>query len=161
MGRIPCAPLAITLTLGCAGALLSEGEDAFPVCGSLLGESHRRLEETQTAVQRLRLRCGDHRIFFDQKDENTIRVSAVRHRREAFRERTTPIFNQIFSLVGTTGSGEGAWSGTRVLERARFVRRTQKRRGLTRPPRSVHPSWKKSGSPRPAGLLAKSAGYAQ
>ena len=32
-----------------------------------------------------RLRCGDYRIFFDQKDENTIAVSAVRHRREAYR----------------------------------------------------------------------------
>ena len=32
-----------------------------------------------------RLRCGDYRVFFDQKDENTITVSTVRHRREAYR----------------------------------------------------------------------------
>jgi mRNA-degrading endonuclease RelE of RelBE toxin-antitoxin system len=32
-----------------------------------------------------RLRCSDYRVFFDQKDENTITVSAVRHRREAYR----------------------------------------------------------------------------
>jgi mRNA-degrading endonuclease RelE of RelBE toxin-antitoxin system len=32
-----------------------------------------------------RLRCGDYRIFFDQTNENTISVTAVRHRREAYR----------------------------------------------------------------------------
>ena len=32
-----------------------------------------------------RLRCGDYRMFFDQKDETTINVTAVRNRREAYR----------------------------------------------------------------------------
>ncbi|MFZ3342443.1 MAG: type II toxin-antitoxin system RelE/ParE family toxin [Terriglobales bacterium] len=32
-----------------------------------------------------RLRCGDYRVFFDLRDENTIDISAVRHRREAYR----------------------------------------------------------------------------
>ena len=32
-----------------------------------------------------RIRCGDYRIFFDQKDENTIEIVGVRHRREAYR----------------------------------------------------------------------------
>lgn len=32
-----------------------------------------------------RLRCGDHRVFFDQQDENTITITAVRNRREAYR----------------------------------------------------------------------------
>jgi mRNA-degrading endonuclease RelE of RelBE toxin-antitoxin system len=32
-----------------------------------------------------RLRCGDYRVFFDLKDENTITITAVRHRREAYR----------------------------------------------------------------------------
>ena len=32
-----------------------------------------------------RLRCGDYRVFFDLKDENTIQITAVRHRREAYR----------------------------------------------------------------------------
>ena len=32
-----------------------------------------------------RLRCGDYRVFFDQRDENTINVTAVRNRREAYR----------------------------------------------------------------------------
>ena len=32
-----------------------------------------------------RLRCGDYRVFFDQKDENTITITAVRNRREAYR----------------------------------------------------------------------------
>jgi len=32
-----------------------------------------------------RLRCGDYRVFFDQKNETTITISAVGHRREAYR----------------------------------------------------------------------------
>ena len=31
-----------------------------------------------------RLRCGDHRVFFDQRDES-IAITGVRHRREAYR----------------------------------------------------------------------------
>jgi mRNA-degrading endonuclease RelE of RelBE toxin-antitoxin system len=32
-----------------------------------------------------RLRCADYRVFFDFRDENTIEISGVRHRREAYR----------------------------------------------------------------------------
>ena len=32
-----------------------------------------------------RLRCGDYRVFFDQKEETTIEITSVRHRREAYR----------------------------------------------------------------------------
>ncbi len=32
-----------------------------------------------------RLRCGDHRVFFDLKDENSIEITGVRNRREAYR----------------------------------------------------------------------------
>lgn len=32
-----------------------------------------------------RLRCGDYRLFFDLKDDNTIAIIAVRHRKEAYR----------------------------------------------------------------------------
>jgi len=32
-----------------------------------------------------RLRCGDYRVFFDLKDDNAIEVTAVRHRKEAYR----------------------------------------------------------------------------
>jgi mRNA-degrading endonuclease RelE of RelBE toxin-antitoxin system len=32
-----------------------------------------------------RLRCGDYRIFFDQRDENAIEIVSVRNRREAYR----------------------------------------------------------------------------
>lgn len=32
-----------------------------------------------------RLRCGDYRVFFDLKDENTIEITGVRNRREAYR----------------------------------------------------------------------------
>ena len=32
-----------------------------------------------------RLRCGDYRVFFDPRDENTIEVIGVRNRREAYR----------------------------------------------------------------------------
>ena len=42
----------------------------------------KRLKHPQTGF---RLRCGDYRIFFDLKDENTIEATTVRHRREAYR----------------------------------------------------------------------------
>ncbi len=32
-----------------------------------------------------RLRCGDYRVFFDLKDENTIEIAGVKHRRETYR----------------------------------------------------------------------------
>ena len=32
-----------------------------------------------------RLRCGDYRVFFDRKEEHAIDITAVRHRREAYR----------------------------------------------------------------------------
>jgi mRNA-degrading endonuclease RelE of RelBE toxin-antitoxin system len=32
-----------------------------------------------------RLRSGDYRVFFHQEDEHSINVTAVRHRREAYR----------------------------------------------------------------------------
>ena len=32
-----------------------------------------------------RLRCGDYRVFFDPQDETAIGITAVRHRREAYR----------------------------------------------------------------------------
>lgn len=32
-----------------------------------------------------RLRCGDYRVFFDPKDDNSINITSVRNRREAYR----------------------------------------------------------------------------
>ena len=32
-----------------------------------------------------RLRCGDYRVFFDHRNETTIGITGVRHRREAYR----------------------------------------------------------------------------
>ena len=32
-----------------------------------------------------RLRCGDYRVFFDLKSDDAIGVTAVRHRKEAYR----------------------------------------------------------------------------
>jgi mRNA-degrading endonuclease RelE of RelBE toxin-antitoxin system len=32
-----------------------------------------------------RLRCGDYRVFFDLRDENTIEVTGVRNRKAAYR----------------------------------------------------------------------------
>jgi mRNA-degrading endonuclease RelE of RelBE toxin-antitoxin system len=33
----------------------------------------------------VRLRCGDYRAFFDVKDDNTIEITGVRNRRDAYR----------------------------------------------------------------------------
>jgi len=32
-----------------------------------------------------RLRCGDHRVFFDFREQNAIEISGVRNRRDAYR----------------------------------------------------------------------------
>jgi mRNA-degrading endonuclease RelE of RelBE toxin-antitoxin system len=32
-----------------------------------------------------RLRCGDHRVFFDQRDQSSIEITGIRNRREAYR----------------------------------------------------------------------------
>ena len=32
-----------------------------------------------------RLRCGDYRVFFEHKEENTIEITGVRNRRDAYR----------------------------------------------------------------------------
>jgi mRNA-degrading endonuclease RelE of RelBE toxin-antitoxin system len=32
-----------------------------------------------------RLRCGDYRVFFDLKNDDTIEVTAIRHRKDAYR----------------------------------------------------------------------------
>jgi mRNA-degrading endonuclease RelE of RelBE toxin-antitoxin system len=33
-----------------------------------------------------RLRCGDYRLFFQLKDENTIEITGVRNRKDAYRD---------------------------------------------------------------------------
>lgn len=42
----------------------------------------KKLKPPQTGY---RLRCGDYRLFFEDRGENTIEVIGVRHRREAYR----------------------------------------------------------------------------
>jgi mRNA-degrading endonuclease RelE of RelBE toxin-antitoxin system len=32
-----------------------------------------------------RLRCGEYRVFFDLKGDNTVEITGVRHRKEAYR----------------------------------------------------------------------------
>ena len=43
------------------------------------------LKKLRPPLAGFRLRCGDYRAFFDPKDENTIEITGVRHRREAYR----------------------------------------------------------------------------
>jgi len=43
------------------------------------------VKKLKPPLEGFRLRCGDHRVFFDLKDETTIEITAVRHRREAYR----------------------------------------------------------------------------
>ena len=42
----------------------------------------KKLKPPQTGF---RLRCGDYRLFFEQRDETTIAIIGVRHRRDAYR----------------------------------------------------------------------------
>ena len=50
-----------------------------------LGTRHGDVKKLKPPQSGFRLRCGDYRVFFDQQDENTIAVTAVRHRRQAYR----------------------------------------------------------------------------
>jgi mRNA-degrading endonuclease RelE of RelBE toxin-antitoxin system len=43
------------------------------------------VKKLKPSLTGFRLRCGDYRVFFDQRDEHTINVTAVRNRREAYR----------------------------------------------------------------------------
>ncbi|MBI3682481.1 MAG: type II toxin-antitoxin system RelE/ParE family toxin [Acidobacteria bacterium] len=43
------------------------------------------LKKLKSPLTGFRLRCGDYRVFFDPKDENTIEITGVRNRREAYR----------------------------------------------------------------------------
>ena len=43
------------------------------------------LKKLRPPLTGFRLRCGEYRLFFDQKDENTITITGVRNRREAHR----------------------------------------------------------------------------
>jgi len=38
------------------------------------------VKKLKTPLTGFRLRCGDYRVFFDLKDENTIQITTVRHR---------------------------------------------------------------------------------
>jgi len=42
------------------------------------------VKKLKSPLTGFRLRCGDYRVFFDQRDEQTINVTAVRNRREAY-----------------------------------------------------------------------------
>jgi mRNA-degrading endonuclease RelE of RelBE toxin-antitoxin system len=43
------------------------------------------VKKLKPPLRDLRLRCGDYRIFFEPAGDDGIDVSAVRHRREAYR----------------------------------------------------------------------------
>ena len=43
------------------------------------------LKKLKPPLTGFRLRCGDYGVFFDHKGENTIEITGVRHRREAYR----------------------------------------------------------------------------
>lgn len=43
------------------------------------------VKKLKSPLTGFRLRCGDYRIFFDLKNDNAIGVTAVRHRKEAYR----------------------------------------------------------------------------
>jgi mRNA-degrading endonuclease RelE of RelBE toxin-antitoxin system len=50
-----------------------------------LGSRTGDVKRLKPPLTGFRLRCGDYRIFFDQKNENTIEIIGVRNRREAYR----------------------------------------------------------------------------
>ena len=53
--------------------------------GRYLANRNADVKKLKPPLTGFRLRCGDHRVFFDLKDENTIEITAVRNRRDAYR----------------------------------------------------------------------------
>lgn len=43
------------------------------------------LKRLKPPLTGFRLRCGDYRVFFDHRSENTIEITGVPNRREAYR----------------------------------------------------------------------------
>jgi mRNA-degrading endonuclease RelE of RelBE toxin-antitoxin system len=43
------------------------------------------VKKLKPPISGFRLRCGDYRVFFDLKGNDTIQITAVRHRKEAYR----------------------------------------------------------------------------
>ena len=43
------------------------------------------VKKLQPPLTGFRLRCGDYRVFFDLKGEDTIEITGVRNRKEAYR----------------------------------------------------------------------------
>jgi hypothetical protein len=56
-----------------------------PLRGCYLANRTGDVKKLKPSFTGFRLRCGDYRAFFDQRDENTINITAVRHRGEAYR----------------------------------------------------------------------------
>jgi mRNA-degrading endonuclease RelE of RelBE toxin-antitoxin system len=43
------------------------------------------VKKLKPPIEGFRLRCGEYLVFFDLKGDDTIQVTAVRHRKEAYR----------------------------------------------------------------------------
>jgi len=50
-----------------------------------IGQRSGNVRKLGPPLTGFRLRCGDYRLFFDQTDEQTISITAVKNRREAYR----------------------------------------------------------------------------
>ena len=53
--------------------------------GRYLGNRTGDVKKLKPPRTGFRLRCGDYRVFFDHEGENTIEITGVRNRREAYR----------------------------------------------------------------------------
>jgi mRNA-degrading endonuclease RelE of RelBE toxin-antitoxin system len=53
--------------------------------GRYLASRNGDVKKLKPPLTGFRLRCGDHRVFFDIKDEKSIEITAVKNRREAYR----------------------------------------------------------------------------
>lgn len=59
--------------------------DILHCIGRYLNTRNGDVKKLKPPQSGFRLRCGDHRIFFEQPAEHTISITGVRHRREAYR----------------------------------------------------------------------------
>jgi mRNA-degrading endonuclease RelE of RelBE toxin-antitoxin system len=59
--------------------------DILHCIGRYLSTRNGDVKKLKPPQSGFRLRCGDHRIFFEQPAEHAIAVTGVKHRREAYR----------------------------------------------------------------------------
>ena len=87
----PPGPERITVhwsTEACANLRAIDREPAIQILYCMdryLASRTGDVKKLRPPLNGFRLRCADYRVFFDLKNDNAIEVTAIRHRKDAYR----------------------------------------------------------------------------